>query len=140
MTAPPRRAERGAAVVELTLLTPVFVLLLLFVVGLGRLAQARGDLEGAARDAARAASIERTAPAAAEAARSTAAATLADRDITCGDLVVAVDTSSFDPGGSVVVDMACTVSFSDLSLLRLPGSRTLSARAVEVVDVFRGTG
>ena len=48
---------RGSASLELVLVTPVVLLLLLFVVCAGRLAEARADVDRAARDAARAASI-----------------------------------------------------------------------------------
>ncbi len=52
--------ERGSAAVELVLATPVLVALMLLAVAGGRLASARGEVDAAARDAARAASIGRT--------------------------------------------------------------------------------
>ncbi len=48
-----RDRERGSASVELVLMTPVLIVLLLFVVALGRLAAARGEVDAAARDVAR---------------------------------------------------------------------------------------
>ena len=51
----------GSACVELVLLTPVFILLLFFVVVAGRLAVSRNQIDGAARDAAREASTWRSA-------------------------------------------------------------------------------
>ena len=42
------RDERGAVATELVLLTPLLILMLLFVVALGRLAGARIDVDGAA--------------------------------------------------------------------------------------------
>ena len=61
MTLPGRlkREETGSVVAELVLLTPLLILVLLFVVALGRLAGARIDVDGAAAQAARAASIAR---------------------------------------------------------------------------------
>src|ERR1017187_2078916 len=56
--------DRGSASVELVLLTPVFILLLFFVVAAGRLAVTRNEVDGAARDAAREASTWRSAAAA----------------------------------------------------------------------------
>ena len=51
------RRERGSLSVELVIVTPGLVLLLLLVGAAGRVVGAQGHLDGAARDAARAASI-----------------------------------------------------------------------------------
>ena len=45
-----RARERGSASVELVLVTPVLIALLLFVVALGRLAGARGEVDAAGAD------------------------------------------------------------------------------------------
>jgi len=134
-----RRDETGGAAVELTLATPLLLLFMLLIVALGRLATARADVDGAARDAARAASIAREASQAEQAARVTAAATLGERGVTCGNLDVAVDTTAFRPGGLVVTDVTCVVDLADLSLLRLPGTKAVHARFVAPVDTFRAT-
>ena len=136
-----RRDEQGGAAVELTLVAPVLILLLLLVVELGRLGVARGDVDGAARDAARAASLRRSSGPAAAAARSAAQDTLAARGVTCrGGPGVAVETGpgGFTPGGWVAVNVACTVELAELSLLRVPGTRTMSARFVSAIDSYRG--
>ena len=130
--------ERGAATTELALVPPALIAMLLFVALGGRLVLASGDVEGASRDAARAASIERSAGAAEDAASSAAAATLAQRGITCQRLDVNVDTADFRPGGTVTTDVTCNVSLASLSLLRVPGTRTVEASATETIDVFRG--
>ena len=62
---------------------------------------------------------------------------LAAHDITCAGLAVNVDTSDFRPGGWVRVDLSCTISLSDLSGLWTPGTRTMQARGLAVVDSFR---
>ena len=67
-----RRDERGVATLELVLLVPVLVAFILFAVGMGRLGQARGDIDAVARDAARAGSIARTPDEAAAAAQAAA--------------------------------------------------------------------
>jgi Flp pilus assembly protein TadG len=130
--------ERGSAALEITLIAPLLVLMLLFVVGLGRLAQARGEVDGAARDAARAASIARSPGAADADARTAAAATLADRSITCASLDVVVDTTEFRPSGNVVVHITCTVKLSDLVGVGFGSDRDLHGRAVAVIDSYRG--
>ena len=45
--------------VEMVILTPALVLVMLFVAAAGRMVEAQGQVDGAARDAARAASIQR---------------------------------------------------------------------------------
>lgn len=131
------RDEAGSAAVELTLLTPLLLLLMLLVVALGRMATARADVDGAARDAARAASIARSLDSADRSARDAAAATLAERGVTCRSLDVVVDTSGFAPGGWVAAEVTCHVGLADLSLLRLPGTRAVHARFVAPVDALR---
>jgi Flp pilus assembly protein TadG len=132
------RAERGSASLGLALITPALLVVLLFVVALGRLGQARGQIDGAAAQAARAASIARNPAAARAAAEQTASATLTAGSLPCAGLEVAVDTSGFRPGGQVVVDLTCTVSLGSLSGMGLQGSKTLNTRAVAVIDAFRG--
>lgn len=132
--------ERGVAVLELVLLVPAFLLLVYVVVGLGRLGLAREDIDSAARDAARAGSIARTVGDAEAAASSAANDALAAHDITCASLAVNVDTSDFRTGGWVRVELSCTISLSDLSGLRTPGTRTMQARGLAVVDSFRRVG
>lgn len=131
-------AERGSASLELTLVTPAIVVLLLFAVGAGRLAQARAEVDAAARDAARAASIARSPEAASAEGISAAQATLEEGGVTCRDLAVAIDTAGFAPGGSVGATVTCTVDLGDLTLLRVPGSRTVSAHFVHPLDTYRG--
>jgi Flp pilus assembly protein TadG len=126
-------------VVELTLIAPILVLLLLLVVAAGRLAGSRLEVDGAARQAARAASIERSPVAASQAAEGTAAAVLAERSIRCREMSVTTDTSRFASGGSVTVTVRCIVHLADLALLRIPGDQTITSSFSEVVDVYRGS-
>jgi Flp pilus assembly protein TadG len=131
------RSETGSATTELVLVTPLLIVLLLFVVLAGRLALVRGDVEGAARDAARAASIARSAGEATAASEAAASANLDRAGTPCGRLVVASDVSDFRAGGTVSVSVTCHVGFGDLALLRVPATRAVEATAVEVVDVYR---
>lgn len=123
---------------ELVLATPIFVVALLLAVTGGRLVSTRSDVDAAARDAARAASIARSPAAAARDGQTAAEASLAQRGLSCADLKISIDTARFRPGGSVVASVACAVDLSDLSGLGLPGARTVSARFAEPVDNFRG--
>ncbi len=130
-----RRIQTGGAAVELTLVTPLLILLLVFVVGLGRLASSRIDVNVAAHDAARAASIARDPADASRAAKDAAESTL--HGVTCATLDVAVDTSAFHPGGSVAVRVTCTVDLGDLGALHMPATTTVSARFSSPIDLYR---
>jgi len=132
--------SRGSVAVELTLLTPLLLLLLVFVVALGRLAEGRQQVDDAAAQAARAATMAASASGADAAARQAASASLASDGLTCTPFAVSTDTSSFVPGGAVRVQIRCTVSLAGLSLLHLPGAETLTAVATSPVDRFRSVG
>jgi Flp pilus assembly protein TadG len=132
-------SDAGSAAVELAVLTPVLVLLLLFVVAVGRVVQAHQEVGAAAADAARAASIASSSPAAHQAAGAAAAEDLAGAGLTCATLQTVVDTRDFWPGGTVRVEVRCTASLQGLSLLRLPGAATIDASAVAPVDLYRST-
>ena len=131
------RDERGAVATELVLLTPLLIVMLLFVVALGRLAGARINVDGAAAQAARAASIATTPGGATAAAQQSAAAALGSDHVTCATLQVATDTARFAPGGSVTVTVTCAVALSDLSGLRLPATESVSSAAASVIDTYR---
>ena len=124
---------------ELVLLTPILILMLLFVVALGRLAGARLEVNGAAAQAARAASIARDPATATAMAQQAATSTLGSDHVTCGDLTVTTDTADFDPGGQVGVTVTCTVDLADLLGLRLPASQTISSTATSVIDSYRAS-
>lgn len=132
--------ERGSITTEVVLLTPVLMLLLAFVVMTGRVGVASGAVTDAAHQAARAASLRASPAEAAADAETTAAANLSSAGVSCAELAVEVDTSRFARGGDVAVSLTCTADLGDLAFVGLPGSRTLSARAVEVIDVYRGGG
>ncbi|MFP5327439.1 MAG: TadE/TadG family type IV pilus assembly protein [Acidimicrobiia bacterium] len=132
------RVDGGSASLELVLMTPALIALMLFVVLVGRLAQARADVDRAARDAARAASIARTSAAAHDGAAAAARATLADGGVSCRPMTIDVDTGAFAPNGAVHAKVDCTVDLADLSLLGVPGSRTITATFTQPVDAFRG--
>ena len=131
------RDERGAVATELVLLTPLLILMLLFVVALGRLAGARINVDGAAAQAARAASIATTPGGATAAAQQAAAAALGSDHVNCATLQIATDTARFAPGGSVTVTVTCAVALSDLSGLRLPVTESISSTAASVIDTYR---
>ncbi len=123
------------------------LLLIGFMVLVGRVAVANNTVTSIAGTAAREASLARNAGAAAAAASSSARTALAGQAVRCeGGGAVGVDVSGFAAAGrgaagqSVVVTVDCLVSFSDLGIPGLPGSRTLSDRGVSPIDPNRGNG
>jgi Flp pilus assembly protein TadG len=131
--------DRGASSAELALATPLLVAILLFVVLCGRLVSAQIDLTAAASSGARSGSLSRSEAAARAEAERTARETLAARGVTCRQATVTVDTGGLRPGGAVEVTVSCTVQLSDLVLLRVPGSRTVSVTATSPVDQWRAS-
>lgn len=131
--------ESGSVALELVLLTPLLLLMLLFVVALGRTVSARLEVDGAAAQAARAASIARDPTTAAAMATQAATTALGSDGVTCGNLTVSTDTADFAPGGQVEVTVTCHVHLADLVGLRLPSTETLSSTASSVIDTYRAT-
>ncbi|ASO21603.1 Flp pilus assembly protein TadG [Actinoalloteichus hoggarensis] len=130
------RSDRGSAAVEVTLLTPVLIMLLVFVaVVIHRGVTARLRLDDAAHQAARAASIERSAADARTAARTAVTGALGSGDVVCRSPRVDVDTTGLTAGGAVTATVTCTLDLGD-ALVGVP-TRTLSASATEVVDTWR---
>lgn len=131
----------GSATLELVVLAPALLALVLLVVAAGRVAAAGAQVDGAARDASRAASLERTATAARAAARDTAAASLAGQRLTCRSMTVRVTGSFAAPPGTpaaVRTSVGCTVALGDVALPGLPGVKTLTADYTSVLDTYRG--
>ena len=132
-----RADESGSVALELVLLTPLLLLMLLFMVALGRTVSARLEVDGAAAQAARAASIARN-PATATAMATQAATTALGADhVTCAGLTVVTNSADFIPGGQVQVTVTCHVDLADLVGLRLPATEALSSTASSVVDLYR---
>jgi Flp pilus assembly protein TadG len=139
MTAAWRQSDRGSATAEMTVLTPLLVLLLVFVaVVVHRGVSARLRLDTVAHQAARAASMEHSALSAESIARSTATTGLAEAGLVCESLHINTTTYGLTPGSTVAVTVACSVDLTDALL---PGIRPapLSATAVELVDAWRST-
>ncbi len=134
------RSDEGTTSVELVLVVPMFLAALLLVVGLGRIVEAEGRVQGAARDAARAASIARSATLASDASRQAASVNLAEGGVSCAAFEISVDTADFRPGGQVRVSVTCRADLSGFGLAGLPGSKTLRAEASAPLEQYRGTG
>jgi Flp pilus assembly protein TadG len=133
---PSNTRHRGSVAVEMVLLTPVLVVLLLFVVHVGRSGEGMSEVRHAADQGARAASLVSR-------SRMSAAAELAvRRDLSlsgssCENPRVSVSYQTSVASSSVRVDVRCGVSNVGLALI---GARPvqLSASSTEVIDRFRG--
>jgi Flp pilus assembly protein TadG len=134
------RNDRGSVAVEVAVVAPAFVFLLLLVVLAGRVSEADANVRRATSEAARAASLRQHPADAGTDAEAIAEANLSAAGVRCSTLTVDVNTENFQPGGTVTVTVACTTSMADVTLLGVPGTRTFSARAVEVIDRHRGDG
>jgi hypothetical protein len=130
----PACRDAGSVSAELAIfVTPVMVLLAMFIVFCGRSASAAIDVHSAAAAAARAAADTTTPAAAVRAATDAVTATAAGTSWTCTSTV---DTSALRLGGQVAVAVACRVPLADLGLPGL-GSRVVRASAAEPVDRYR---
>ncbi|MCV2394549.1 pilus assembly protein [Actinotalea sp. M2MS4P-6] len=120
--------------VEVVVLVPVMLGLLLLVVAMGRFVSAQGVATSLARDAVRAASLERDADSALDVARRTAAA--APGGLTCSPAEL---DGAFAAGGVVTVVLDCRVSWDQLGFIGLPGSVRVTGTSSAPIDVYRRT-
>jgi Flp pilus assembly protein TadG len=139
MTSECRARDRGSAGVEAALAVVGLLSVGYFMIGALRVTNSGGDADAAARAAARAAAAEYDHPSAAAAASEVASSVFADRGVACGDLTVVVD-GSLTAGSLVSVEVTCTVSLGDAALAGFPGSRSVTGRGAEFVDIVRGGG
>lgn len=133
----PRDSDRGSAGVEAAIAVVALMMVGFFIIGALRTMGSGGDVNAAAHAAARAAAAEYNVDAASSAAWAIAAGVLSDRGVACESLSVDIG-GDLVAGGVVTVDVTCTVSLSDVVLAGFPGSRTVSGRGIEQVDVVRG--
>jgi Flp pilus assembly protein TadG len=133
----PAMREQGSATTEVVLLTPVLILMLLFVVALGRIGSSRAEVGAAARDAARDAANARSIAQAVANSDSAARGDLNGSGVTCRSVSVVLDTHNFRAGGTVTATVSCTVAFADLVGLDLPAAKTITSRYTEPIDIYR---
>ena len=121
-----RHREEGSAIAELVIVAPVLLIVIVLMVGLGRVDSAQGDVESAARAGVQAAVVQAD-PSDAQAQATTAAAEPLGRcGLTCTAPQISVDTSNFVAGGWVSVTVTCVTSLADVSVPGVPGAKTLT--------------
>ncbi|MEU6610257.1 TadE/TadG family type IV pilus assembly protein [Streptomyces shenzhenensis] len=138
------RSDEGSAAIEAAIIVPALIMFLCMAIAGGRIVTSGAKIDSAAEDAAREASIHRTAAAAQSAARAAAAESLNGQGITCASTSVSINTGGLSVPvgqvGTVTVTVACTVHLSDLLLPGMPGAKTLTSTATSVVDQYRQRG
>ena len=130
--------RRGVLSLEFALIVVGVLGALMLLAATWRLGQTRGEMRDVAAEAARAASLRQHPSAAVAAAEKVARATLERSPIHCASFTVVTDVSALRPGGRVTVRIKCLTRLEDLTLLRMPGSVSLEAESVEMIDRRRG--
>lgn len=138
--------DRGSMSVELVVIMPGLVLLLLLVAAGGRWVESHGAIDGAARDAARAASIARTSGGAVSLAKQAAVADLTSSGW-CDPGSANVGVSGFPAAtgvtaqeSDVTVTVRCNVNMSPFTLLGFNPAMPVKAAAVAPLDPFMCRG
>jgi len=137
------RDETGSSTIELCIYASVMFMFIAIITVAGRIAIAGDAVQSAAAEAARAASISRTAGDAQSAAAGGASAIFTNSDLECVTTNVSVDTSGFGtPVGTaatVTATVDCDVALNDLTLIPgLPGSHRITATMTSPIDTYRG--
>ncbi|MCC9309959.1 pilus assembly protein [Kitasatospora sp. RB6PN24] len=130
-----RRGDAGISSVELVIIAPVLMLLILFLIGFGQIVQARGGLDGAARDASRAGALQRDWGSAVRAAQQAADA---DAVGVCAGGHVNLDPSgNWEPGGMFKVTLTCNAK--GLDMLGWRWSKSMTSTSTAPLDTYRRT-
>lgn len=140
-----RDGEAGMSVLEVVLLAPLVIGFIMIIVIFGVLVNQRGNVQGAARDAARMGSLQRDDATANAQAQAAAAADLGN-SCAGGPVVTQVNPNNtslppgqFTAGGLYTVQVTCVVPLSGLDWFSL-GSQTITAYSTAPLDTFRRTG
>lgn len=127
------QGERGSMAVEIVLLAPVMMLFVLLIVMFGRYVAVRGDIDAAARDAARAASLQTSHAQGLAAARTVVEQSL-DSQTDCSSTSLSPNWAA---GETVTVRLTCKVSYEGLGLLGVPGSMEMVTESRVPLDPYR---
>ncbi|MBO8184944.1 TadE/TadG family type IV pilus assembly protein [Streptomyces spirodelae] len=129
--------DAGLSTIEVVILAPVMILFILVLVAFGQLVDGRGAVDSAARDAARAGSLQHGSHAAAmTAAQQAATATL--KGTCAGNVTVRDAGSDYRSGGLFTVEVSCRVR--GLGILGLDIAKDITGRSSSPIDPYRRTG
>ncbi|MFF9076042.1 TadE/TadG family type IV pilus assembly protein [Streptomyces sp. NPDC014872] len=131
--------DEGRIAVEFVMWVPAVLLFFALAMVAGRVITASNAVDAAAADAAREASLARTADEAYPRARAAAQSAFDDSKLHCASTSVTVDTSGFSAPlgqyGAVTARVRCTVSLADLGAGF--GSKTVESSFTSVIDRYR---
>lgn len=133
----PERRDRGTSALELVLITPLVIVALMLLAGVGQVVLARQDIGHAAAAAARAASLTSRPADAVAAGRAAALDTLERAGLACVHADVRIDVTAFRPDGVVTATVTCTSDLSRLTPSGLPDQVTSSATSRAPLEPFR---
>ena len=131
------RDNRGSATVELVLVTPILMVLALFVVAAGRSGEALRQVQHAADNGARAAS-QAAAIRRASVGHAAALADLRASGRSCIDQSIQVTSVTVGQLDAVKVSVSCQIDHVGLRLLGL-SERRVEAESIESIDVYRAS-
>jgi Flp pilus assembly protein TadG len=125
--------DRGSMAVEFAILAPMFIVLMLLIVVGGRIVEAQGQVDGAARDAARAASVQVYGNQVQAAVQNAARSDLSSpgHDVCPGGMTP--QWAGGTAAGSVSVTVQCTINLSFFPGL---GALTMTGHAAVPLDTY----
>ena len=132
------KRDQGSVATEMVLLTPLLIIMLMFVVHAGRAGQGMNQLKHAADQGARAASLV-SQPRMSSVAQQAVVEDLSTSGLSCMSPRVGTRFVQSSMSSSVTVTVSCQTSNEGLSLL---GAHTVSmaASSTEVIDRYRAGG
>ena len=132
------KRDNGSVATEFVLLTPLLIIMLMFVVHAGRAGQGMNQLKHAADQGARAASLV-SQPHMSSVAQQAVVDDLSTSGLSCMSPRVGTRFVQSSMSSSVTVTVSCQISNEGLSLL---GAHTVSmaASSTEVIDCYRAGG
>ncbi|WP_234313575.1 TadE/TadG family type IV pilus assembly protein [Streptomyces sp. NBRC 109706] len=123
---------------EVVLLAPLMIAFILVLVAFGQLVSGRNAVNGAARDAARAGSLERSTTAAMGAATRVAEGQLDDICVSGSVTVRRTTDGGHEPGTLFGVEVSCRVR--GLDMLGVGVTSTISGLSSSPIDPYRRSG
>ena len=122
----------------MVILTPILLLLFMFLLACGRYFQTSSLLESAARDGARSASQSRSLNEAQGRVDDAVNRTMGQAVKSCKETAAGTITTAFTAGTPLSVEVTCTINYRDLGLLGIGGDTRITKRFTSSVDPYRG--
>lgn len=137
-----RREDRGSVTIETIIMVPVFGAFLAFVIIAGRAQNVGVDVDAAAAQAARTVTLSDDPRGEGEAeATRIASQTVREGEPTCASMDARFNHDADVEGEDAVeVTITCQVNYSEIAVMPLPGSNSITGQATEVVDRWTETG